>query len=121
VPFWKAEVAVVTFSVFDPAPVPKVLNPATGPSPQNFQIWESDSCSDSGYHRCNRNSAMFLFMIRHIWKPGRLLKMKSGSGSESRFSQILASAPVPGLKEKRRILLESTPALRIRGCNGAKC
>jgi len=24
-----------------------------------FLIWESDSCSDSSYRRCNRNSAMF--------------------------------------------------------------
>ena len=29
------------------------------PSPKNFQIFESDSCSDSGYHRRNRHSAIF--------------------------------------------------------------
>ena len=27
---------------------------------QFFQIWESDSCSDSDYHRCNQTSATFL-------------------------------------------------------------
>jgi len=30
----------------------KVFNPDSGP--EIFQIWESDSCSDSGYH--NRSS-----------------------------------------------------------------
>jgi len=24
------------------------------PGPKYFQIWESDSCSDFGHHRCNR-------------------------------------------------------------------
>jgi len=50
-------VAGVTFSDSNPAPVPKFLNPV----PAIFQIWESDSCSDSDYnHRSNRNLPMFL-------------------------------------------------------------
>jgi len=48
-----SEVAGVTFSDSDSALVPKFLNP--DPGPEIFQIWESDSCSDSGYHWSNRN------------------------------------------------------------------
>ena len=52
-----AEVAGVTFSDSNSAPVPKLLNP----NPEIFQIWESDSCSDSGYnHWSNRNLHTFL-------------------------------------------------------------
>ena len=52
-----AEVAGVTFSDSDSAPVPKFLNPG----PAILQMWESDSCSDSGYkHRSNRDLPMFL-------------------------------------------------------------
>jgi len=40
--FWKAEVAVVTFSDSESAPLPKLLNP----DQKKFQISESDSCSD---------------------------------------------------------------------------
>ena len=51
-----SEVARVTFSDSDSAPVPKFLNPG----PAIFQIWESDSCSDSGYnHQSNLNLPMF--------------------------------------------------------------
>jgi len=46
------EVVGVTFSNSDSSPVPKFLNPG----PAILQIWESDSCSDSGYnHQSNRN------------------------------------------------------------------
>jgi len=59
------------------------------PGPAFYQIWESDSCSDSGYsHRTNRNLSMFLL---NKW-PCRLLllpKLKSDSGSG--FSQIFDS------------------------------
>jgi len=49
-------VAGVTFSDSDSAPVPKFLNPG----PAILQIWESDSCSDSGYNnRSNRNLPCF--------------------------------------------------------------
>jgi len=49
----KREMARVTFS--DSTPVPKFLNPG----PAIFQIWESDSCSLSGYnHWSNRNVPM---------------------------------------------------------------
>jgi len=46
------------------------------------KIFKSDSCSDSGCHRCNRNSAIHRLL---------LLKMKSDSGSRSGFSQIFDS------------------------------
>ena len=50
------EVTGVTFFDSDSPPVPKCLNPA----PEIFQIWESDSCSDSGYNRYKRNLSMLL-------------------------------------------------------------
>ena len=53
---FELEVAGVTFS--DSAPVPKFFNP--GPDPEIFHIWESDSCSDSGYSRGNRKLPMVL-------------------------------------------------------------
>ena len=92
-PFRKAEVGVVTFSDYHSTPVPKFLDPDSASGPKNFQIWEPDSCSDSGYHRCNRNSAVFLPKKCHIWKSYRLLllKMKSNSSSESSFSQFFDS------------------------------
>jgi len=47
------------FSDSHSAPVSKFLNPV--PAPAIFQIWESDSCSDSGYtHQSNLNLPMFL-------------------------------------------------------------
>jgi len=56
-----------------------------------LQIWESDSCSDSGYnHRSSRNLPMFLLTK---W-PCRVLllpKLKIDSGSGSGFSQIFDS------------------------------
>ena len=79
--------AGVTFSDSDSAPVQKFLNPCAGPA--IFQIWESDSCSDSGYnHPSNRNLTMLLLMK---W-PHRLLllpKLKRDSGTG--FSQIFDS------------------------------
>jgi len=122
--FWKAEVAVVTFSVFDSAPVPKLLNIATGPSLQNFQTWESDSCSDSGYHRCNRNSAMFLLVICHIWKPGRLLLLKMKTGSGSSLSQIFDFGSGTGSERKTQDpagVDSGTPDPWLQIFNGAKC
>jgi len=48
------------FSDSDSAPVPKFLNPGPDPGSESFQIWETDSCSDSGYnHWSNRNLPMF--------------------------------------------------------------
>ena len=49
----RSEVAGVTFSDTDSAPLPKFL--------KFLQIWESDSCSNSSNQRCNRKSAMFIF------------------------------------------------------------
>jgi len=93
--------AGVTFSDFDSAPVPKFLIPA----PKMFQIWESDSCLNTGNHRCNRNSAMLLIKQRYLYKDHadscyfrkKLLRLRIGS------------------EKKRKILLESTPALQTRG------
>jgi len=76
----------VTFWDSDSAPVPKFFNP--GPDPANFLIWESHSCSDSGYnHRSNRNLPMFLLEKC----PHRLLllpKLKSDSGPGPFFSNF---------------------------------
>ena len=81
------EVAEVTFSDSDSTPVPKFLNSGPDPGPTIFQIWESNSCSESGYnHRSNRNLPMFLLKK---W-PHRFLlqpKLKSDFGSGSVFSQ----------------------------------
>jgi len=51
------ELAGVTFS--DSAPIPKILNPNPVLDPKFFKILDSDSCSNSGNHGCNRNSSMF--------------------------------------------------------------
>jgi len=45
----------ITLSDSDSTRVPKIFNPNSGAGPRFFQIWESDS----GNHRCNRNSAIF--------------------------------------------------------------
>jgi len=91
-------VAGVTFSDTDTAPVPKFLNQGPHPGPAIFQIWESDSSSDSGCnHQSNRNLPMFLLKkCQH-----RLLllpKFKSGSGSG--FSQIYDSGSGSGSERK---------------------
>ena len=111
------EVARVTLSDSDSAPVPKFFNP----DPEIFQIWESDSCSDSGYRRCDRNSATFLLKEWHLQRPGTLLlvpKIKNESWSGIGFSQIFDSFSGSGSEKERRIHSESTPALRIRGTSG---
>ena len=90
--------AGVTFSDSDSAPVPKFLNP--GPDLAIFQIWESDSCSDSGYnHRSTGNLPMFLskkWLHRLLLLP----KWKSDSGSGSVFSQIFDSGSGSGSERK---------------------
>ena len=98
--------AEVTFS--DSAPIPKFLNPA----PAIPQIWESDSCSDSGYnHPSNRNLPMFLpTKLRTDSCYCRNGKVTPGPV----FHKFLTPSPDPGPKEKRRILPESTPVIRIR-------
>jgi len=71
---WTVEVTGVSFS--DSAPVPKFLNPG----PSIFQIWESDSCSESGYnHQSNLNLPIFLLKK---WQHRLLLlpKLKNDSG-----------------------------------------
>jgi len=57
-----AEVAGVTFSDSDSAPFPKFWNP----DPAIFQIWQSHSCSDSGYnHQTNLNLPIFYLRNAH--------------------------------------------------------
>ena len=109
-----AEVAGVTFSDSDSAPVQKVLNPDPDPGLAFLQFWESDSCSDSGYIQPS-NHSLPMFLPKK-W-PHRLLllpKWKSDSGSGSGFHKFLTPGPDLGPKEKCRILPVSTPALRIR-------
>jgi len=106
--YYVPEVAGVTFSDSDAAPVPKFLN--RGPDLAILRIWESDSCSDSGHNRWyNRNLPMFLLKK---WQHRLLLLPKWKSDPGSGFSQIFYSGP--DRKEKPRIFPESTPALRIQ-------
>jgi len=50
----------------------EILNPGQDQGPAIFQIWESDSCSDSSYnHQSNVNLSMFLLKK---WQP-RLLPL----------------------------------------------
>ena len=102
--------AGVTFTDSDSAPVPKFLIP--DPSPEIFQIWESDSCSDFGYHRSSRNLPMFCLRNDYTdschcptWKVT----------PDPVFHKFLTSGLDPGPKEKHRILPESIPALWIHG------
>ena len=88
--------AGVTFSDSDSAPVTKFLNPDSGPL--LFQIWESDSCSDSGYnHRSKCNLPIFLL---EKWPHRLLLQRWSDSG-------FLLSNPILFLKNDIRIRSES--------------
>jgi len=45
----------------------------TGSGSETFSIWESDSCSDCGYHQYNRNTAIFLLKKWYVWRARRLL------------------------------------------------
>jgi len=58
------EVAGVTLSDSDSTHVLKFSN--LDPGTKVFQTWESDSFSDSVFHRCNRNLAMFLLKEWHL-------------------------------------------------------
>ena len=64
----------------------KIFESGSGsPGPAIFQIWESDSCSDSGYnHRSNRNLAMFL-LKKWSHKLPLLPKLKSDGQIRVRF------------------------------------
>jgi len=103
----RSEVAGVTFSDSESAPVPKFLNPG----PVILQIWESDSCSDSAtiiyptviypcfYLRNDRTDSCYCRYGEVT--PGPV------------FHKFLTPGPDPGPKDKRRILPESTPVIRI--------
>ena len=113
--WYQPEVAGVTFSDSDSAPVLKFWNPRPDPGPAILQIWESDTCSDSGCsHQSNLNLSMFL--LKKL--PNRLLllpKLKKVTPIPGPvFPKFLTPVPDPGPKEKRRIRPESTPVIRIR-------
>ena len=97
------EVAGVTFSDSDSAPVPKFLNPDPGPA--IFQILKSDSRCN---HRSSRNLPMF-FLKKWPFRLLLLLKLKSDPDPGLAFPKFLTPGPHPGAKEKRRILPELTP------------
>ena len=87
----------------------KILKSVSG----NFLIWESDSCSDSGYnHRSKRNLPRFYLRNDHTDSYSRNWKVNPDPGPV--FRKFLTPGRDPGPKEKRRILPESTPVLRIR-------
>ena len=70
-----------------------------------FQIWESDSCSDSGNHRCSRKSAVFVLKQWYLQRPRRFLlvpKIKTDSGCG--FSQIFYSSSGSDFKKKKQNL-----------------
>jgi len=75
----------------------------------NFQIWESDSCSDSGYHRSNWEFT-YVFTLGNDHADScycRNGNMTPGS--------VCHKFLTPDSKEERRTLPESTPTHRIRG------
>ena len=110
-----AEVAGVTVSDSDSVPVPKFWNPGPDPGPAIFQIWESDSCSDSG---CNHQSNTLIYPCFYLSNDHtdscycRNSKVTPDLGPV--FRKFFTPGPVPGRKEKRRILPESTSVIRIR-------
>jgi len=105
---FKVEVDGVIFSDTDSSPVPKFWNPGAEPGPAILQIWESDSCSDSGYnHRSNRYYPCFY--LRNISTDS--CNCRNGKVTPGPVFQKFLT---PCLKEKRRILPDSTPVIRCR-------
>jgi len=101
-------VAGVTFSDFDSNPVPKFLNPDPGPA--IFQIWESESCSTI----IHPTLIYPCFYLRNDHKDScncRNWEVTTVQGPL--FPNFLTPGLDPGLKEKRKILPESTPVHRI--------
>jgi len=108
----RPELAGVTFS--DSESCSKIIESVLDSN--FFLIWDTDSCSASGNHRCNRNSATFVIKQWHLQKPHRLLplpKIKSDPGSGSGFFTNFLT-PLRGPK-KNTMFPDSTPALQIRG------
>ena len=104
------EVAGVTFSDSDSAPVPKFLNPGPDPVATIFLIWESDSCSDYGYnHRSNRNLPMF-YLTNDNTDSCYCRNWKATPDPGPVFHKFLTLGP----KERCKILPESNPAIRIQ-------
>jgi len=93
-----SEVARVTFSDSDSVLVPKFFNPV----PAILQIWESDSCSDSGYNNRCKPFTQFTHVLRKKLPYTLLLlpKLKSTTGSRFGFSQIFD--PDSGSERKRQ-------------------
>ena len=111
--WYSSEVAVVTFSDSKSSPFLKFFNPVPGPDREILQIWKSDSCSDSSYHRCNQNLSMF-FLKK--W-PSVQIPASAEIENCSRiwdwfFTNFWLRVRIPVWK-KRRILLESILATRI--------
>ena len=100
-------------------PVPKFLNQGQDPGLAIFQIWGSDSCSDSGYnHRSNRNFPMFFL------RNGRTDSCSCRNGKVTLVSGpvfLKFFTPGPDPKEKRRILPESTPVIRAGPASDLWC
>ena len=92
----------------------KFFEPGPDPGSAIFQIWESDSCSNSNYnHRSNCNLPLFYLRNDHTdsswcgnWKVTPDLGLF--------FYKFLTPGPDPDSNEKRRILPESIPVIRIR-------
>jgi len=85
--------------------------------PKNFQIWESDSCSNSGDHPSKRNSGLLIIKQWHLLKITQtpaIAENKKRLRIQVRFF-INFWYQFWILVNKRWILTDSTPALRIRG------
>ena len=75
--------------------------------PKSFKIWETDTCSDSGYHRCNRNSAMLLLEIicmKTTQTPATAKNDKRLSVCGSHFSENFEGWFTLGLKKAEQSL-----------------
>jgi len=84
----------------------KFLNPDPGPA--IFQIWETDSCSDSGYsHRSNRNLPMFLLNSTPALRYDH---------TDSCYSHNWKVTPVPG-----PVLPKFFTPVRVRKKNTKSC
>jgi len=92
-----------------------ILNPSSDPGPAIFQIWESDSCSDSGYsHQSHPNSAMFL--LKKL--PHRLLllpKLKNDSVPGPVFHKFFTPGPAP-VRKKNAEPFQSRHRIRFHLC-----
>ena len=94
----------VTFP--DYAPVLNFLNP--DPGQQVFQIWESDSCSNSGNHWRNRNSAIFDLETWHFKDHADSWYCRPQKMNPD-FHKILIADPNPGRNKKNSEFCRNRP------------